>query len=56
MGAQRKFKGTYPKETQNQEDKRQIQAYLEKIQKLLKTPENQKKAAEILSRLINQKK
>ncbi len=56
MGAAKKFKDNYPREAQNQEDKRQIQAYIEQIKKLLESPENQKKAAHILERMINKDK
>lgn len=60
MGAQRKFKDNYPKELRteqkNQDDKRLIKAYTEKIAKLLEDPKNQKKAAEILRQMINNSK
>lgn len=54
MGAKRKFKDDYPEDSKK--EKAEIKAYLDKISKLLEDPENQKKAAEILSQLINNKK
>lgn len=63
MGAQKKFQNNYPlednKRTQGKEtieDKKLIQAYIKKIGDLLKDPKSQKKAAEILSQMINSKK
>ncbi len=67
MSAQKKFKNNYPLESKkpaakkpgevsNIEDKKLIKAYLEKIGKLLEDPEKQKKAADILTQLINNKK
>jgi hypothetical protein len=68
MSAAKKFKDYYPTEkelaveeitqkTQNIEDKRQIEAHLKNISKLLEDdPEMQKKAALIISQLINSSK
>ncbi len=63
MSAQKKFKDNYPlekeaakKKSSNLEDKRMVEAYIKKISKMLEEPTNQKKAAEIISQLINQKK
>lgn len=60
MGAAKKFKHHYPKESkdaQNQRNKAEIQAYKEKIEDLLRNdPKLQKKAADIISTLINSKK
>jgi hypothetical protein len=62
MGAQKKFKNDYPAESETQqsspqdnlEDKRLIEAYIKKIQKLMQEdPEMQKKAALILEKMIN---
>jgi hypothetical protein len=60
MGAIKRFKDDYPKESgkpvqNNLEDKRQIEAYLKRIDELLKDPDKQKKAAQIISNLINNK-
>lgn len=66
MGSAKKFQNNYPaeKETsqhsnelQNLEDKRLIEAYQKKIAKLLEDdPSAQKKAALIISQLINSSK
>lgn len=62
MGALKRFKDDYPSEKEttpshnNLEDKRLIEAYLKRIDELLKDPEKQKKAALIISNLINNKK
>jgi hypothetical protein len=63
MGALKKFKDNYPKEkekkpikTDNSKDKQEIAIYISKIQEKLKNPTAQKKAADILSQLINKKK
>jgi len=65
MGTAKKFKDDYPLEkeeqksnlTQNLEDKRLIEAYQKKIAKLLQDdPSMQKKAAQIISQLINSSK
>ena len=65
MGTAKKFKDDYPSEreehkhnpTQNLEDKRLIEAYLKKISQLLEDdPTMQKKAAQIISQLINSSK
>lgn len=53
MGAKQKFKDHYPSEDQNKRDKEEIKAYLEKISTMLQDPKNQKKAAQIISQLIN---
>lgn len=53
MGAKQKFKDHYPNEDQNKRDKEEIKAYLEKISTMLQDPKNQKKAAQIISQLIN---
>lgn len=57
MGAAKKFKDNYPQEkdrtTSNLEDKKMIEAYQQKIVKMLEDPEMQKKAALILQELIN---
>jgi hypothetical protein len=61
MGAVKKFKDDYPKEKpQSQpsnplEDKRLIEAYIKKIDELLKDPTKQQKAAQILNYMINKK-
>lgn len=64
MGAQKKFKNNYPSEEKVQEktssdnlaDKRLIEAYIKKIQKLMQEdPEMQKKAALILEQMIKNK-
>jgi CRISPR/Cas system-associated exonuclease Cas4 (RecB family) len=61
MGAVKRFKDDYPTESENKpvqnnlEDKRMIEAYLKKIDELLNDPEKQKKAAQIISNLINNK-
>ncbi len=58
MGAAKKFKDDYPQEKKKQnplEDKRMVEAYLKKISELLEEPEKQKKAAQIISNLINNK-
>lgn len=59
MGALKKYQDFFKdKDTQNEtSDKQQITAYQEKISDLLESdPKMQKKAAEILSSMINQKK
>ena len=65
MSTAKKFKDDYPSEkeepkhnpTQNLEDKRLIEAYLKKISQLLEDdPTMQKKAAQIISQLINSSK
>ncbi|MBC74669.1 MAG: hypothetical protein CME64_01515 [Halobacteriovoraceae bacterium] len=62
MSAAKKFRDNYPKEkskddTQNQRDKAAILAYKDKIEDLLcKDPKMQKKAADIISKLINSNK
>ncbi|MAX67941.1 MAG: hypothetical protein QF441_16930 [Bacteriovoracaceae bacterium] len=60
MGAKKKYKNFYPQEKgknpSSQQDKQMIDVYQKKISELLKDPAKQKKAAEILSQLINQKK
>lgn len=62
MGAVKKFKDNYPKENKAAEkqdsikDKQMIEAYLKRIEELMKDPEKQKKAAQIISQLINSKK
>ena len=61
MGASRKFKDDYPSDetshkNKNAEDKLAIQTYLNKISKLLEDPQNQKKAADLLEKMINKKK
>ena len=63
MSSAKKFKDHYPREAEKasqkdtaSQDKAVIQAYLKKIQELLKDPKNQKKSAEIISQLINSKK
>ena len=57
MANQRKFKDFYPaEEKSNEEMKKEIQTCIVRINKLLEEPEKQKKAAEILSHLINNSK
>lgn len=64
MGALKKFKDNYPKEkekkptnkTDHSKDKQEIAIYISKIQEKLKDPTAQKKAADILSQLINKTK
>lgn len=66
MGSAKKFHNNYPaeqesnqqsNELQNLEDKRLIEAYLKKIARLLEDePAAQKKAAQIISQLINSSK
>jgi|SaaInlStandDraft_5_1057022.scaffolds.fasta_scaffold40965_2 hypothetical protein len=59
MGAHKKFKQRYLAEEQqpsDKEDKKLIHAYLEKIAKLLEDQNKQKKAAQIISQMINSKK
>jgi hypothetical protein len=65
MGAKKKFKDDYPSDKeepkanpeQNLEDKRLIEAYQKKISELLQDdPNMQKKAALIISQLINSSK
>lgn len=65
MGTAKKYKNHYPSDKDNEQqreentldDKRQIEAYLQKISQLLKDdPEMQKKAALIISQLINSSK
>lgn len=67
MGALKKYKDHYPTEAKkvaevqdtkksSQKDKQVIDAYLNKINDLLESPEKQKKAALIISQLINSKK
>jgi len=61
MGAKKKYKNHYPldngpqKTSSSNEDKLHIEAYIKRIEEMLKDPKNQKKAAEILSQLINKK-
>ena len=57
MGALKKFEDIFKESTEdNSSDKKQIEAYQKKIGDLLEAePELQKKAAQILSELINQK-
>ena len=57
MSAQKKFKDNYPTDPKitrnNAKDKLEIKTYLEKLAKLLESPENQEKAANIISQMIN---
>lgn len=65
MSSARKFTDNYPKESDKQESspskedivlqKKEIEVYIRKIGEILKESEGQKKAAEILSQLINSK-
>jgi hypothetical protein len=65
MAALKKFRDNYPKDDSSpkkkqgrvdrESQKRDILAYTAKINELLKDPQAQKKAAEILSQLINSK-
>lgn len=60
MGHAKKFQNNYPKEsvTKKQDiesQKKEIKIYISKINELLKDSDGQKKAAEIISQLINSK-
>ncbi len=61
MGALKKYKKNFPLEDQTKKssqnaDKKAIDAYIKKIEDLMNDPEKQKKAALIISQLINSKK
>jgi len=64
MGAKKKFQDDYPLESTSKrpktnllDDKRMIKAYVNRISKMLEDdPEMEKKAALIISQLINGKK
>ena len=56
MGALKKFEGFYKEDVKETSDKKLVTAYQKKICDLLEeNPEAQKKAAEILSTMINKK-
>lgn len=49
-------KNAHKKETSSVQDKAEIKSYLAKIQKLLKDPQNAKKAAMIIESMLSNKK
>ncbi len=58
MGTAKKFKDNYPQDKKDSDKvdnaalRKEIDAYIDKIQDLLKEPEKQKKAAQIIANLL----
>ncbi len=56
MGAAKKFEEFFLKKEESLNEKQEIQTYIKKITTLIEqTPESQKKAADIISRMIHSK-
>lgn len=60
MGAAKKFEDLYAKDEKSSHkdqmnDKKMIEAYISRINELLESPDKQKKAAQIISNIINKK-